>query len=102
MGAAPVEEVDGDGAGQQDAQGDVAKEAEAPLKAVVALRLLGFEASKKITVIKEVRALLGEGLKESKELVERAPVTLRKGVQRAEAEAQAEKLRAAGADIALD
>eukprot|EP00401_Gymnodinium_catenatum_P019794 CAMPEP_0117607440 /NCGR_PEP_ID=MMETSP0784-20121206/80254_1 /TAXON_ID=39447 /ORGANISM="" /LENGTH=272 /DNA_ID=CAMNT_0005410603 /DNA_START=41 /DNA_END=860 /DNA_ORIENTATION=+ len=81
---------------------DAPAEAAKPLKATVSLRLLGFEASKKITVIKEVRALLGEGLKESKELVERAPVTLRKAVQRSDAEAQAEKLRAAGADIALE
>jgi len=75
---------------------------EAPLKATVSLRLLGFDAAKKIAVVKEVRALLGEGLKESKELVESAPKVLRKAVPRAEAEAQAEKLRAAGAEVALE
>merc|ERR1711972_98816 len=52
---------------------DAAASAEQPEKevpkATVSLRLVAFEAAKKISVIKEVRAMLGEGLKESKELV---------------------------------
>eukprot|EP00419_Tripos_fusus_P026754 CAMPEP_0172725060 /NCGR_PEP_ID=MMETSP1074-20121228/87476_1 /TAXON_ID=2916 /ORGANISM="Ceratium fusus, Strain PA161109" /LENGTH=136 /DNA_ID=CAMNT_0013551741 /DNA_START=360 /DNA_END=770 /DNA_ORIENTATION=- len=72
------------------------------LKANVSLRLIGFEPAKKITVIKEVRALLGEGLKESKDLVERAPTTLKKGVPRADAEEMAERFKAAGAQVELE
>ena len=41
-------------------------------KATVSLRLVGFEAAKKISVIKEVRAMLGEGITELNELVERS------------------------------
>merc|ERR1711865_749989 len=52
------------------------------LKATVAIRLLSFEASKKIAVVKEVRAMLGEGLKESKEKVESVPTNLKKNVPR--------------------
>jgi len=73
-----------------------------PLKANVSLRLMSFEPAKKIAVIKEVRALLGEGLKESKDLVERAPTTLKKGVPRADAEAMAELFKAAGAQVELE
>jgi len=80
---------------------EAAKEA-APLKASVTIRLMSFEAAKKIAVVKEVRAMLGEGLKESKDKVEGAPTNLKKNVPREEAEALAEKLRAAGAEIALE
>eukprot|EP00933_Yihiella_yeosuensis_P020697 TRINITY_DN16537_c0_g1_i1.p1 TRINITY_DN16537_c0_g1~~TRINITY_DN16537_c0_g1_i1.p1 ORF type:complete len:173 (+),score=69.89 TRINITY_DN16537_c0_g1_i1:89-607(+) len=75
---------------------------EAPLKATVTIRLLSFEPSKKIAVVKEARALTGQGLKESKELVEGAPANLKKNVPREEAEALAEKLRAVGAEISLE
>eukprot|EP00434_Breviolum_minutum_P000791 symbB.v1.2.000698.t1/scaffold40.1/size395337/2 len=71
-------------------------------KANVTLRLLSFEAAKKIAVVKEVRSMLGEGLKESKDKVESAPVNLKKGVPFEEAEALAEKLRAAGAEVSLE
>eukprot|EP00931_Biecheleriopsis_adriatica_P095554 TRINITY_DN69146_c0_g1_i1.p1 TRINITY_DN69146_c0_g1~~TRINITY_DN69146_c0_g1_i1.p1 ORF type:complete len:240 (+),score=67.23 TRINITY_DN69146_c0_g1_i1:18-737(+) len=80
---------------------ETAKQA-APLKASVTIKLISFEAPKKIAVVKEVRAMLGEGLKESKEKVESAPVNLKKNVPREEAEAMAEKLRAAGAEVSLE
>jgi len=73
-----------------------------PVKALVALRLLSFEASSKVKVIKEVQGLFGEGLKASKELVEQAPCILRTGAPQAEAEEQAEKLRQAGAKVVLE
>lgn len=85
-----------------------APEVEAPkvkpeeVKKIVSLRLLSFEDKKKIAVVKEVRAFLGEGLKESKEIVEGAPRLLKKHMPRADAEAQAEKLRAAGAEVILE
>lgn len=91
-------EVEADSAATEE----VKEAAEAPLKPMVNIRLLSFDSAKKITVIKEVRAMLGEGLKESKEKVEGAPCMLRKGVARADAETQADRLRAAGAEIALE
>lgn len=88
--------------GTEETAAEAEKVAEAPLKATVTLRLLSFEPANKIKVIKEVRAMLGEGMKETKDRVESAPCTLRKSVPRADAEAQAEKLRAVGAEVALE
>jgi large subunit ribosomal protein L7/L12 len=68
---------------------------------LVDLQLAKFEAAAKIKVIKEVRSILGLGLKEAKELVESAPVTLQKGLKPDAAEEMKTKLEAAGATIAL-
>jgi large subunit ribosomal protein L7/L12 len=52
----------------------------------------------KINVIKAVRELVpGLGLKEAKELVEAAPKVVKEGIQKADAQAAADKLIAAGA-----
>jgi len=55
----------------------------------------------KISVIKEVRAITGLGLKEAKELVESAPKAVKEGAPKAEAEEIKEKLEAAGATVEL-
>jgi len=55
----------------------------------------------KINVIKEVRAITGLGLKESKETVEGVPKTLKSDVPTAEAEELKKKLEAAGASVEL-
>ena len=55
----------------------------------------------KISVIKEVRAITGLGLKEAKELVESAPKAVKEGVPEAEANEIKEKLEAAGATVEL-
>ena len=64
--------------------------------------LKGFDAKSKIKVIKEVRAITGLGLKEAKETVEKAPVALKEHLTKDEAEELQEKLKAAGAEIALE
>eukprot|EP00929_Paragymnodinium_shiwhaense_P081899 TRINITY_DN42964_c0_g1_i1.p1 TRINITY_DN42964_c0_g1~~TRINITY_DN42964_c0_g1_i1.p1 ORF type:complete len:290 (+),score=68.53 TRINITY_DN42964_c0_g1_i1:72-941(+) len=92
--AAPAEDAEAN-------EDEVATKTEEPLKANVNIKLTGFAADKKIAVVKEVRALVGSGLKESKEMVEGAPTTLMKGVPRGDAEGMVEKLRAAGAEIDL-
>jgi len=51
----------------------------------------------KISVIKAVRELTTLGLKESKDLVESAPTTVREGVSKDEAAAMKQKLETAGA-----
>eukprot|EP00434_Breviolum_minutum_P008773 symbB.v1.2.007734.t1/scaffold457.1/size330934/4 len=71
-------------------------------KEIVAVKLVSFEAAKKINVVKEVRAITQIGLKEAKELVESAPKVVKKGVPIADAEAMRDKLAAAGAEIALE
>ena len=56
---------------------------------------------KKINVIKEVRAATSLGLKEAKDLVERAPKEVKTGVPKKEAEEIKAKLEAAGAKVEL-
>ena len=55
----------------------------------------------KITVIKEVRALTGLGLKEAKDLVDGAPSTVKESVSKEEAEEAKKKLEAAGAEATI-
>ena len=56
---------------------------------------------KKIEVIKEVRAITGLGLKEAKDLVEGAPLPVKQGVSKAEAEKVKAQLVAAGAAVEI-
>lgn len=63
--------------------------------------LEGFEPDKKISVIKVVRAITGAGLKEAKELVEKAPTKLREGVSKEEAENLKKQLEEAGAKVSV-
>lgn len=55
----------------------------------------------KINVIKEVRAMLGLGLVEAKNLVESAPQPLKQGVSKDEANKIKEALEKAGAKVAV-
>jgi len=55
----------------------------------------------KINVIKAVREVTTLGLKEAKDLVESAPVTVKEGIAKAEAEAVKAKLTEAGATVEL-
>ena len=57
--------------------------------------------SKKINVIKEVRAITGLGLKEPKDLVEAAPKQVKASMAKKEAEEAKKKLEAAGAKVEL-
>lgn len=63
--------------------------------------LKSIDASKKIAVIKEVRAITGAGLAEAKALVEGAPKTLKEGVNKAEAAELEKKLKDAGAVVEI-
>lgn len=51
----------------------------------------------KINVIKEIRTITGLGLKESKDLVEGAPKTVKEGIAKADAQKIKETLEKAGA-----
>ena len=53
----------------------------------------------KLEVVKQVKNLLGLGLKEAKDLVDGAPATLKAGATKDEAEALRAALAAAGADV---
>ena len=53
----------------------------------------------KIAVIKVVREATGLGLKEAKELVDNAPKNVKEGISKEDADALAEKLKEAGAEV---
>ena len=53
----------------------------------------------KIAVIKVVRELTGLGLKEAKDVVDGAPKNIKENVSKEDADAAAEKLKAAGAEV---
>jgi len=56
----------------------------------------------KISVIKEVRAITGLGLKEAKGLVDEAPKPVKEGVSKEEAEEIKTKLEGTGASVKID
>jgi len=55
----------------------------------------------KLKVVKEVKTLLGMGLKDAKELVDGAPVPIKQGVPKEEAESLKAALEAIGASVEL-
>ncbi len=73
-----------------------------PEKTSFDLKLEKYEAASKIKIIKEVRAFTALGLKEAKELVEKAPTLLKQGVSKEEAEQIIEKLKAIGGTAIME
>jgi large subunit ribosomal protein L7/L12 len=63
--------------------------------------VLNSAGSAKLAVVKEVKNLLGVGLKEAKELVDGAPAPIKTGVPKDEAESMKAALEGAGADVEL-
>ncbi len=91
--AAAAVAVAAPGAGGGDAGGDDAKsEFDVVLKAA---------GGSKLAVVKLVKELTGQGLKEAKELVDGAPSTIKEGVPADEAEALKKQLEEAGAEVEL-
>jgi len=68
-----------------------------PAAAVV----LNSPGAQKLKIVKEVKNLLGLGLKEAKELVDSAPAVLKKGVSKEEAESIKNALTELGAEVEL-
>jgi len=63
--------------------------------------LEGFDAAKKIGVIKVIRALTNLGLKEAKDLVEGAPSKVKEGVSKEDAEKAKKELEEAGGKVSV-
>ena len=84
-------------AGAAGAAGGAAA-AEAKTEFTVVLASAG---AQKIQVIKEIRAITGLGLKESKDLVEGAPKTVKDGVSKDEAAKMKDQLEKAGAKVEI-
>ena len=65
------------------------------------VELTSFDAKSKLKIIKEVKNILKLGLKESKELVEKLPATLKDDVSKVDSEQLKEQLEKLGAVITL-
>lgn len=79
-----------------------ADEAKAADKTAFDIKLEKFDAAAKIKIIKEVRTFTDLGLKEAKDLVEKAPVVLKKGLTKEEADTVVAKFKDLGATVVLE
>ncbi|OMO56463.1 hypothetical protein CCACVL1_26533 [Corchorus capsularis] len=90
------------GAASVAGSGSGAAEAKAAEKTAFDIKLEKFDATVKLKIIKEVRAFTDLGLKEAKDLVEKVPVVVKKGVTKEEAEGIVKKLQELGATAVLE
>jgi len=63
--------------------------------------MLNSAGAAKLAVVKEVKNLLGVGLKDAKDLVDGAPQVIKAGVPKADAESIKAALEGAGAEVEL-
>ena len=78
-----------------------AAEAAAPAEQTEFDVILTSAGQAKLGVIKAVKDLLGLGLKEAKDLVDKAPAPLKEKVSKAEAEQRKDALEEAGAEVEI-
>jgi len=71
-------------------------------KSVFNLKLQGFDAGSKAKVIKEIKAMLGLSLVDSKKFVESAPKQMKENVPKDEAEKIIEAMKALGATVTME
>jgi large subunit ribosomal protein L7/L12 len=90
--AAAVAVAGGAAAGGGDAGGEAQTEFDVVLTA---------GGPSKLAVVKLVKELTGNGLKESKDMVDNAPTTLKEGVAKDEAEGLKKSLEEAGAEVEI-
>ncbi|KAF4551548.1 Ribosomal protein L7/L12 C-terminal domain-containing protein [Elsinoe fawcettii] len=90
----------------QSAAPAAAEEEEAPPaaaeKTLFNLKLQKFDAAQKPKIIKEVKALLGLSLVESKKFVESAPKLMKESVPKEEAEKIVATLKAVGGEVVME
>ena len=65
------------------------------------IEIVGFDSAKKLTIIKELKAMFSLGLKEAKELIEKLPATIKSGIPNEEGETLKEKLTSFGCDVKM-
>jgi len=85
------------------AMGGAAPTAAAPVEEQTEFNVIlkAFDDTKKIAVIKEVRAVTGLGLKEAKDLVEGAPKPLKEGISKEDAAKIKDQVTAAGGTVEI-
>ena len=71
-------------------------------KTLFTIKLTAFEASAKPKVIKEVKALLGLSLVDSKKFVESAPKIMKESVPKEDAEKIVETMKGLGATVTME
>ncbi|KAK1831767.1 ribosomal protein L7/L12 C-terminal domain-containing protein [Podospora conica] len=71
-------------------------------KSLFTLKLMAFDAAAKPKVIKEIKALLGLSLVDSKKFVESAPKVMKESVPKEDAEKIVETMKALGATVVLE
>lgn len=91
----------GKGSGKGGGGGGKAEEKKEE-KTAFDLKLEAFDAASKIKIIKEVRTFTDLGLKEAKDLVEKAPTLLKKGVLKEDAEKIILKMKEIGAKVVME
>src|SRR4051794_36007874 len=98
-----IEPAAGGGGGGGGGGGAAAAPAEKPAEVTEFNVVLepGFDAAKKIGIIKVVRELAGLGLAEAKAFVEGAPKNVKEGVDKATAEKIKKSLEDAGAKVSV-
>lgn len=84
------------------AGGSSSAPAAAKEKTAFDVKLEKFDPAAKLKVIKEIRVFTDLGLKEAKDLVEKTPAVVKKGVTKEEAEKILEKLKEVGATVVLE
>mmetsp|Transcript_8899 Transcript_8899/g.7944 ORF Transcript_8899/g.7944 Transcript_8899/m.7944 type:complete len:234 (+) Transcript_8899:27-728(+) len=97
-------ELNGAGGAAGSASAKPSAEAAAPVKEEKTsfdIKLTVVDAKVKIKVIKEVRTITGLGLKEAKELVEKAPVVIKQGLKKEEVDNFKKLLLDAGAEVEI-
>ncbi|MFJ3005870.1 50S ribosomal protein L7/L12 [Pseudomonas fluorescens] len=55
----------------------------------------------KVAVIKQIRGITGQGLKEAKDFVENLPFTVKEGISKDDADALSKKLMGVGATVSI-
>ncbi len=95
----------GPGAGPAATAAPVEEEEAAPAvvaKTLFNIKLEKFDAASKPKVIKEIKAMLGLSLVDSKKFVESVPKMMKEGVPKEEAEKIVATLKALGATVTLE
>ncbi|XP_075516601.1 uncharacterized protein LOC142551316 [Primulina tabacum] len=92
----------GPGGGVAAKTATASKEEKKPEKTAFELKMDSYEAASKLKVIKEIRSFTDLALKEAKDLVEKTPVVIKKGVSKEEAEKIIEKMKAVGANVVME
>ena len=96
-----IEPAAGGGVMMAPTAGPTAGPAPVEAKTEFTVVLEGYDAAKKINVIKVVREITGLGLKEAKDLVEGSPKPVKENIAKEEAEKIKKQLEDGGAKVSL-